>query len=250
MKVFYSQLLEDLYVYNNFINKKNNTGYFVELGGYDGVTYSNTKFFEDQLSFSGTLIEPTTHFNVMSLRRPNCKCHNKAVYYNHQKVNFLGDNAMSGIIENMDPKHIDHIKNYSTNNLIDAVPFKEILYTDNIKYIDILSIDVEGAEHAILETMDWSIPVYVIIIELDENNKEKDELCKNILRERGFEFNKKIHISEFWINKNYFRINELYDPSIPKVKLEDLNSTDNNDKVILPYAERYILNKLLKDVFE
>jgi hypothetical protein len=48
----------------------------------------------------------------------------------------------------------------------------------------------------------------------------------------------------------YFRINELYDPSIPKVKLEDLNSTDNNNKVILPYAERYILNKLIKDVFE
>ena len=40
--------------------------------------------------------------------------------------------------------------NFSTNNLIDAVPFKEILYTDNIKYIDLLSIDVEGAELDVL----------------------------------------------------------------------------------------------------
>ena len=43
MKNFYSQQIEDLYVYNNFINKPNSTGIFVELGGLDGVTYSNTK---------------------------------------------------------------------------------------------------------------------------------------------------------------------------------------------------------------
>jgi hypothetical protein len=61
MLTFYSQQGEDMYVYKKFINKVANDGIFVELGGLDGITYSNTKFFEDTLSFSGLLIEPTQH---------------------------------------------------------------------------------------------------------------------------------------------------------------------------------------------
>jgi len=47
MKTFYSQQGEDIYIYNNFINKICPDGLFVELGAMDGIVYSNTKFFED-----------------------------------------------------------------------------------------------------------------------------------------------------------------------------------------------------------
>lgn len=53
---FYSQQGEDIYIYRNFINKQVPDGIFVELGAMNGVTYSNTKFFEDTLKMSGTLI--------------------------------------------------------------------------------------------------------------------------------------------------------------------------------------------------
>jgi hypothetical protein len=54
MNYFYSQQGEDIYIYNNFINKIVPDGTFIELGAMDGVIYSNTKFFEDTLKFSGT----------------------------------------------------------------------------------------------------------------------------------------------------------------------------------------------------
>ena len=56
--------------------------------------------------------------------------------------------------------------------------FKNILYDSKIPYIDLLSIDVQGGELAVLETMDFNIPVYVIIIELDEGDKIKDNKCR------------------------------------------------------------------------
>ena len=36
--------------------------------------------------------------------------------------------------------------------------------------------------------MDWSIPVYLICIELDNQNIEKDDKCRKILNENKFKF--------------------------------------------------------------
>ena len=58
--------------------------------------------------------------------------------------------------------------------------------------------------------MDWSIPVYVICIELDGHNEEKDEKCREILRENGFVFEHRMCINEFWCNPLYYRIDLLY----------------------------------------
>ena len=42
-------------------------------------------------------------------------------------------------------------------------------------------------------------------------NKEKDEKCRNILREQGFSFDINIGGNEFWINKKYPRRLQLFD---------------------------------------
>ena len=43
--VFYSQIGEDVLIYNNFINKFRSDGTYIEIGGGNGVELSNTKFF-------------------------------------------------------------------------------------------------------------------------------------------------------------------------------------------------------------
>ena len=59
--------------------------------------------------------------------------------------------------------------------------------------------------------MDFTIPVYVICIELDGHNVEKDERCREILRKNGFLFDRRFCINEFWYNPNYYRKELLYD---------------------------------------
>lgn len=214
--IFYSQQGEDCYIYNNYINCKRNDGTFVELGGMDGITYSNTKFFEDTLDFNGVLIEPTEQYTKMVNNRPNCKCYKYAINTEEKDVEFVGTYATAGLVETMASSFRDyHHKNKNRNTYkVPGVPIKNL--TKELKFIDLFSIDVEGGELVVLETVDWSIPIYIIVIELDGQNKVKDDKCREILKSQGFTYDITMGGNEFWVNKNYFRKNLLFDKNSKK----------------------------------
>jgi len=66
-----SQIGQDKYVLDNiFANKKN--GYFIELGGADGVTYSNTYYMEKELDWNGICIEPNPKYKECLKKNRNC----------------------------------------------------------------------------------------------------------------------------------------------------------------------------------
>ena len=213
-KTFYSQQGEDIFIYRNFINSKRSDGVFVELGGVDGITYSNTKFFEDELDFKGVLIEPTKQYDKMIINRPKCDNYNLAVSYKKDKIKFLGDGATAGASDLMTENFKKSWHKQSYEYYVDGEPFGDILNKSNIKYIDLLSIDVEGGELMVMETMNWNIPVYLVLIELDNHNPDKDEKCREILRQNGFKFYNKMCINEFWVNPKYFRKDLLWDNTI------------------------------------
>ena len=66
----------DKYIFKNYINQICNNGIYLELGAFNGTRYSNTKFFEDNLNFSGILIEPSLkQFQKLIIRRPKSTCY-------------------------------------------------------------------------------------------------------------------------------------------------------------------------------
>lgn len=98
---------------------------------------------------------------------------------------------------------IENLKSYE----VDSIPLKDILFLAKqqgakINLIDFLSIDVEGGELEVLKTFDWNIPVYLIMIELYGTDIERDEKCRNFLKEKNFELTDVFEINEIWINKN------------------------------------------------
>lgn len=209
---FFSQQGEDIYIFYNFINLKNPQGVFVELGGFDGITYSNSKFFEDTLNFKGVLIEPTPQFHNMARARPNCKNYNLAVAGNHEMMMMVGDSAVAGLADSMDSGHKNAWNLNSAPYLVEAMPMRDILKKSGIDRIDLLSIDVEGGEQAVLETMDFSIPTYVVVIEMDDHTPTKNENCRNILRSSGFVFDRVLCGNEVWYNPQYPFIHSVYAP--------------------------------------
>lgn len=225
MKHFYSQLGEDILIYFNFINKYCKDGIFLEVGGFDGLTFSNTLFFEKTLGFSGILIEPTNNFYKMKRVRKDCINVHKAIWYNdEEEVDLVGDSATAGLHETMSDSFMKfHHSNTNKINKIIGTRMDTLLCKNNIKYIDLLSVDVEGGELIVLETMDWTIPVYCVVIELDNHNAEKDEKCRQLLRTKGFKLYGKVFINEFWINENYFRKDQLFDPSLVSRNFSDLS---------------------------
>jgi len=238
---FHSQQGEDTIILKNFINKPCRDGFFVELGAMDGLTFSNTLFFEKKMGFKGLLIEPTETFHQLKTNRPSCINVHTAVGYNDgEKVEFIGEGAVAGMTSTMNEKFRKDWHQNSKTYEVTTKRMETILKENNVKYIDLFSIDVEGGELVILETMDWDIPVYCIVIELDGNNKEKDEKCRELLIEKGFTLISRVQINEFWINKNYFRKDLLYDAN-------NSNSFLVNSICFFPYMAPHLRDELFQE---
>ena len=212
-KYFFSQQGEDLLIYRNFINVVTKDGIFVELGACDGLLYSNTMFLEKYLGFKGILIEPVKEFYDRLIKnRTNNSCYNNAISLNKSDIDILINGAVSGIKKHMSKKFINAWHSKSSIIKIKTKTLSNIFKEQNIKYIDFISLDVEGGELDVLKTIDWeNITIYLICIELDGNNIEKDNKCRQILIDNGFIFKIKMCINEFWLNPTYFRKNKLFD---------------------------------------
>ena len=216
---YYSQHGEDKFVYDNFICKHRDDGVFLELGATDGFKFSNTKFFEAELGFSGILIEPLPDaFNHLIKNRPNCHNFNCAVSTKGGGVeiltrrthkNDIGAWFISGLVDTMPGSFTDAWHKRWRKRKIISVPSRklsEIFEEVGVEYIDYFSLDVEGGEYEVLKTMNWDIPVYVITIELDGHTIEKDENCRNLLREKNYDFFGLVNEgNEVWYNKTYYR---------------------------------------------
>ncbi len=64
---WYGNFYLDFYIYDTFFHQGDNVlvnGTFLETGGADGVTSSNTLFFDRFLNWNGLLIEPTVSLNI------------------------------------------------------------------------------------------------------------------------------------------------------------------------------------------
>jgi FkbM family methyltransferase len=219
---FYSQQGEDQYLYNNLLNYKD--GFFIELGAMDGITYSNTLFFEESMGWSGILIEPTVYqYNQLIHNRPNCHNFNYAIHTTEGSSDFFGDHALGGLAESMSERHkrawnVDHKK-----SVVQSIPIKKLIKNIKTDLVDLFSIDVEGGEVYVLETFDWKIPVYTILIEgeytaseeeqkkwmtipdhngavVNQGHVDRTNRCTEILLQNNFKFYTTIGNNEIWIN--------------------------------------------------
>jgi FkbM family methyltransferase len=222
---FYSQQEEDKILFNKYLNYRD--GFFIELGGMDGITYSNTLFFETFLNWTGVLIEPTfSQFEKLKENRKNTYNFNYAISQVEGLVEFIGDGALGGLTKTMSDLHRkgwnldDTFSPFSVN----GIPISKLLIDLKIERVDLFSIDVEGGELEVLKTYDWTIPTYLILIEgdytssedekkkwmkipnsnglvADQNFIDRNNECKEILLSNEFEFIEKIGCNEVWINK-------------------------------------------------
>ena len=64
-----------------------------------------------------------------------------------------------------------------------------------------MSLDVDGAELSVLKTFDWTVPIGVLLVELDGSNRDKDEAVRALLRSHGMRFALRVGFrkySEVW----------------------------------------------------
>lgn len=192
---FHSQQNEDATLYEMFFKNHRNC-VFLEMGAMDGKKWSNTKFFEDTLGWTGILIEPLPrYFKDLVQNRPSCITVNCAVSSVEGQVEFLGNNACAGMTHTMADsfrqQHWSHRSDIHPFH-VPSRPLHAILHENNIREIHLFSLDVEGGELDVLRTFDWSIPVHVFLIEMDKHNPTKNEEGRRLLRQHGYKFSMRI----------------------------------------------------------
>jgi FkbM family methyltransferase len=209
----YSQWGEDIFLYDNYFGDIQN-GTFVELGALDGVLYSNTKFFEDTLNWSGILIEPhPLKFVSLQHNRPRCMLFNNLVSCHSEELEFKyfvdGLAAVSGVENTLSQHHFDTYYNrdiYShilqSNMRIKPKSLTDIIKSTDITHINFLSLDVEGHEYEVLMSWDFSIPIDLILIETLGVDPARDELSRQILLRNGYVLDNIFSYNEIYILKN------------------------------------------------
>ena len=202
---FYSQQDEDKYIIQYILKDKINNGTYLEIGGCDGILYSNTKTLQDHFGFTGILIEPQQHyFQRLINNRPNNKCYNCAVSNSTDEyVDFIGYNPEGGIIETINTD----VSKFGINNTyrVKNKKMSDLINDSGLSYIDIMSIDVEGGEYEVLQSIDFSFPIYCIIIEAHSGEQDKNAVFGNYLKSKGFQFHERQRGNEIWFNPLYFR---------------------------------------------
>jgi FkbM family methyltransferase len=157
---YYSQYGQDQLL-NHLLNHKK-FGIFIDIGAHDGVTYSNSYFFEKEMQWSGICVEPIPEVFKKLVSNRNCITENCAISDAEGEKDFTvisgyGEMASGFNRETVAQSEIEgHGGSY---NVIKIPTFRldTILNKHNIKNADFCSIDVETHEIHVVKSIDWRI---------------------------------------------------------------------------------------------
>lgn len=192
---YVSQCGQDKIVNEYFFRNKKN-GVFVDIGAHDGISGSNTYFFEKELGWTGICFEPMPNIFEKLKETRSCKCMNVCVAQKEGLVPFVwvkspgGVDMLSGIMDTYDPRHWAHMQeeckqqggSYEVIN-VDAVNLNTILAQHGIAVVDYLSVDTEGNELEILKSIDFNA---IKIAAMSVENNYQEPYIEQFLRTKGF----------------------------------------------------------------
>lgn len=190
---YFSQNGQDKYLNEQIFHNKRN-GVFIDIGAHDGISFSNSYYFEKELGWTGICIEPMAEIFKELVRNRKAICLQTCISNYDGKGQFLKINGysemLSGLKKNYDPRHLVRIErelNYygGSKELIEVnvSTLKTILHTYNIKKIDFVSIDTEGSELDILKSINLEeIEIDIIVVE----NAYNDSIISHYLLGQGY----------------------------------------------------------------
>jgi FkbM family methyltransferase len=202
---FYSQLGQDKFVDDFF--KQKTGGVFLDIGASDGVTGSNTLFLEKHRDWKGICVEPCPgEFKKLVENRTSININ--ACISNYQgEGNFTYvegyANMLSGLSESYNQSHKNRIdsevKKHGgkvTDIKTNVFTLQSILDLHSIQEVDYCSLDTEGSELEILNSIDYTkTKIHIFSI---ENNYNEDKFEK-FLKDKGYYLHSKLMWDDIFI---------------------------------------------------
>jgi len=164
-------------------------GVFLDIGAHDGVSYSNSLYLERALGWTGVCVEPNPVVFERLRSARTCRCLNVGIGAEPGVLPFTALDGYGEMLSKFGEPTDRMLETARERDLTVRrydVPVRtvaDILSGCGIEHVDYLSIDTEGLEFSILQSIDVRrLGVRVITI---ENNFEDDRL-ELYLRGKGF----------------------------------------------------------------
>ena len=144
----------------------------------------------------------------MQENRPGDILVNAAVCHKPGNVHFVDEEYVGGIYEFMNPEFVSRWHPAVDVKALPTIPCSTcelIAEQSNFTFFDFLSLDVEGGEYAILQTI-GEIEFGVILVEADGGNPRKEQAVRSFLEDKGYLFDGKHSNSQCFVNKEWFEI--------------------------------------------
>lgn len=209
---YFSQFRQDEFLNEVIFNRKRK-GLFIDIGAHDGITISNTLYFEKVMDWDGICIEPNP--NVFSKLEANRKSTNLNVCIGNgnKTVKFTQiegySEMLSGISDAYSDSHLDRInREIQTKGGEKKEIDVQMVTLDSIaeiqgKSIDFISIDTEGNEFDIVKSIDFGrLDIAALVIE----NNYGDGRIKEYLESVGYKLVYKLDCDEVFVSKKRFTI--------------------------------------------
>ena len=200
---YYSQHGEDRALWDFFRGQSG--GVCVEVGGFDGETFSNTLTFEEN-GWRTIIVEPMPHFaRKIQDRRPQATlfaCAAGAVPGEAKLVIAHGVEALSTTTAKAD--HLERIRKLGGRTEEVTVPVRTLdamLAEAGVGQIDFITIDVEGGELAVLAGFDLARWQPRVVILENNDGKRCGDLHDEMLR-RGYHWFVSTSCNEWYVPRS------------------------------------------------
>ncbi|XP_064107721.1 protein Star-like [Macrobrachium nipponense] len=185
------------YLKQFFINQT--SGFFVEAGALDGEFISNTLWLEQTLGWKGLLVEPDKDSYRQLLQKhrrawSSNTClsnsgHPKETVHVAVRLNEVyegvpwyhrGASHEFGIT--MPPKYDPFFEiSHESYAMVQCFPLASYLWALNVTTVDFLSLDIQGAEEAVLKSFPWKdFTIKAVVVEMSDSHHNLTDIMKGV----------------------------------------------------------------------
>lgn len=87
---------------------------------------------------------------------------------------------------------------------VSCLPLGDILAYYNITHIDFFSLDVEGGELLVLQSLDFTcVTIDVIVVELDQHDKVKNDAVRTLLLQAGYDRHSRTVSNDWFVRRGF-----------------------------------------------
>ena len=199
MKFSKSQIFQDLFVL--YFLKTKSKGFFIEIGGGNGVDLSNSYLLEKKYGWNGIICEPNKKNQLLIKKYRKTFLEKKPI--DNRSANKIFFESEDSYLSSLNYSE-NYIKKYSVKTISLEHLFKKKKIN---KIVDYISIDTEGNEFEIIKNFSfYKYKVNIISIEHNFQSKKRSQI-KKLMNKYNYKrvFKNISYMDDWYIKRNILK---------------------------------------------